>query len=104
SGGSVVRSDGGVRINLTFQNTGASFAFRPKEPTDGRPMPVVASQDVAAAAGGVGSSLVLDFQDVQVPARVVGVASRMPTVPSDTGPFVLAEGSWLSTAINAGAP
>jgi hypothetical protein len=104
SGGSAVRSDGGVRIDITFQNTGASFSFRPKEPTDGRPIPVVASTDVVAAAGGVGSSLVLDFQDVQIPARIVGVASRMPTVPSDTGPFVLAEGSWLSTAIDANAP
>jgi hypothetical protein len=28
----------------------------------------------------------------------------MPTVSSDAGPFVLAEQSWLSTAIDAGAP
>ena len=104
SGGSAVRSDGRVRITVAFQNTGASLAFRPKEPTDGRLMPVVASPDVAAAAGGVGSSAVLDFQDVQVAARIVGVATRMPTVPSDSGPFVLAEQSWLSTAINATAP
>jgi predicted lysophospholipase L1 biosynthesis ABC-type transport system permease subunit len=47
---------------------------------------------------------VLDFQDVQVPVRIVAVAARMPTVPSDSGPFVLGDGSWLSTAINAGAP
>jgi hypothetical protein len=103
-GGSVSRSGGLVRLGLTFQNTGASFAFRPKEPTDGRLMPVVTSPDIAAAAGGVGSRTVLNFQDVQVPARIVGVATRMPTVPSDAGPFVLAEQSWLSTAIDAGAP
>jgi hypothetical protein len=104
NGGSAIRSDGRVRISVAFQNTGASLAFRPTEPTDGRLMPVVTSPEVAAAAGGVGSSAVLDFQDVQVPTRIVGVATRMPTVPSDSGPFVLAERSWLSTAINAGAP
>jgi hypothetical protein len=104
SGDSVVRSGGGVRLNVVFQETGASLAFRPTEPTDGRVMPVVTSPDVAAAAGGVGSRTVLDFEDVQIPVSVVGVAKRMPTVPSGSGPFVLAEQSWLSTAINAGAP
>src|SRR6185503_3965387 len=68
------------------------------------PIPVVVSPDLAAAAGGVGHSTVLDFQDVRVPARIAGVARRLPTVPSDSGPFVLAEESRLSTATNAGAP
>src|SRR5436190_5627576 len=104
TGGSVVRADGRVRLGVAFQNTGAGLVFRPKEPTDGRLMPVVTSRDVAAAAGGVGSTTVLDFQDVQVPARVVGVARRMPTIPSDSGPFALGEESWLSTAVDAGAP
>src|ERR671931_521131 len=67
-------------------------------------MPVVTSPDIASAAGGVGSGAMLDFQDVQVPARIVGVAKRLPSVPSDLGPFVLSEQSWLSTAIDAGAP
>jgi hypothetical protein len=104
SGGSVVRAGSGVRLGVVFQQTGATLAFRPAEPTDGRFMPVVTSPDVAAAAGGVGSTTVLDFQDVQVPARIVGVANRMPTVPADSGPFVLGEQSWLSTAIDASAP
>ncbi len=46
----------------------------------------------------------LDFQDTQGNARVVGVARRMPSVPADTGPFVLADAGWLSTAINSNAP
>ena len=102
SGGSVVRSGGRVRISVAFQETGASLVFRPKEPTDGRVLSVVASPDIAAAAGGSGA--VLDFQNVQVPVRIVGVATRAPTVASESGPFVLAEQSWLSTAINAAAP
>src|SRR5207248_1222397 len=50
TGGSVVRADGRVRLGVAFQNTGAGLVFRPKEPTDGRLMPVVTSRDVAAAA------------------------------------------------------
>jgi hypothetical protein len=103
-GASVTRAGGRVRIAFTFPDTGASLSFRPPEPTDGRPMPVVVSPDLAAAAGGVGHGTVLDFQDVRVPARIVGVARRLPTVPSDSGPFVLAEESRLSIATNAGAP
>ncbi len=103
-GASVTRAGRRVRIAFTFPDTGASLAFRPPEPTDGRPMPVVVSPDLAAAAGGVGHTTVLDFQDARVPARIVGVARKLPTVPSDSGPFVLAEESRLSTATNAGAP
>lgn len=103
-GASITRSRGETQLVVRFQNTGASLAFRPNEPTDGRLMPIVASPDVAAAAGGVGSTTRLDFKDVQIAARIVGVAKRMPSVPADSGPFVLAEGSWLATAVNAGAP
>jgi hypothetical protein len=104
SGGSVRRARDGVQLDVQFQNTGASLAFRPKEPTDGRPLAVVASRDVASAAGGIGSRTVLDFKDVEVPARIVGVAKRVATVPTESGPFVLAEESQLATAVNAGAP
>jgi len=67
-------------------------------------MPVVVSPDIASAAGGVGKETVLDLQDTAVDARIVGVATRMPSVPSDSGPFVLADAGWLSTAIDANAP
>ncbi len=104
SGGRVTRQPGHVRIRFAFQDTGGRLVFRPSEPTDGRLMPVVVSPDIADAAGGVGRETVLDFQDTSVAARIVGVATRMPTVPSDSGPFVLADSGWLSTAIDANAP
>jgi FtsX-like permease family protein len=103
-GARVTRNGERLRIGFTFPDTGASLAFRPPEPTDGRPMSVFASPDLAAAAGGVGHTTVLDFQDVRVPVRIVGVVRRLPTVSADSGPFVLAEESRLSTAMNAGAP
>jgi hypothetical protein len=90
-----------VRIRFAFQDTGRRLIFRPRQPTDGRPMPVVVSPEIAAAGGGVGREVTLDFQDASVTARIVGVASRMPTIASASGPFVLADGGWLSTAVGA---
>jgi hypothetical protein len=104
TGGEVARKSASARIRFAFEDTGGRLVFRPREPTDGRPMPVVASPDIARAAGGIGKETVLDFQDTRVAARIVGVATRMPAVPSDSGPFVLANQGWLSTAIDANAP
>src|SRR5262249_54870117 len=104
AGGQVTRTSGGVRVAYAFQDTGALLTFRPAEPTDGKLMPVVVSPDIARAAGGLGQETTLDIQDVSIGARIVGVASRMPTVPGDQGPFVLADAGWLSTAIDANAP
>jgi hypothetical protein len=104
AGGRVAPKSDRAEIRFAFRDTGARLVFRPREPTDGRFMPVVVSPDIAQAAGGVGKQTVLDFQSTTVAARIVGVARRMPTVPSDSGPFVLADSGWLSTAIAANAP
>jgi hypothetical protein len=103
-GGSATRTRGAVRLSFAFRDTGARLVFRPVEATDGRPMSVVVSPDIAEAAGGVGSETRLDFQDVDIAVRIAGVASRMPTVPASSGPFVLADGAWLETALDADAP
>ncbi|HKP17607.1 MAG TPA: FtsX-like permease family protein [Gaiellaceae bacterium] len=103
AGGEVTQAGARTTISFAFEDTSARLFFRPAQATDKRSMPVVVSRDIARAAGGVGRQTVLDFQDVQVPARVVGIATRLPGVPSDS-PFVLAAGAWLSTAIGAGAP
>src|SRR5581483_2358951 len=103
AGGDVTHTGPRTTIAFTIEESGATLYVRPVEPTDGRSMPVVVSRDVARAAGGVGKQTVLNFEDVQVPARIVGVAARMPGVPSDS-PFVLADGPWLSAAVDAGAP
>jgi len=104
TGGDVLSRADGARVRFAFQDTGLRLVLRPVQPTDGRLMPVVASPDVVRAAGGVGGTTVLDFQDTHVDAKVVGVATRLPSVPAETGPFVLADGPWLSTAVNSNAP
>jgi hypothetical protein len=104
AGGDVLPMSGGATIRYAFPDTGLRPVLRQPQPTDGQLMPVVVSPDIAQAAGGVGETTVLDFQDTQITARIAGVATRMPTVPADQGPFVLADGPWLSTAIGANAP
>jgi FtsX-like permease family protein len=104
TGGDVLARPNGARVRFAFLDTGARLVLRPVQPTDGQEMPVVVSPDIGRAAGGIGGTTVLDFQDTHVDAKIVGVAKRLPSVPPDTGPFVLADGPWLSTAINGNAP
>jgi hypothetical protein len=104
TGGDVLDRSAGAKVRYAFADTGLHLVLRPVQPTDDRLMPVVVSPDIARAAGGIGGTTVLDLQDTHVDARIVGVASRMPSVPADTGPFVLADAAWLSTAINSNAP
>jgi hypothetical protein len=94
----------GTRVRFAFQDTGGTLLLRPRQPTDGRALPVVVSPDLAAAAGGTGSRIVLDFQDVQVPAVIRATAARVPGIPADAGSFAVADRTALSTAIDADAP
>jgi hypothetical protein len=95
---------GTTRIRFAFQDTGGTLLLRPRQPTDGRALPVLVSPDIAAAAGGSGSRIVLDFGDVDVSAVIRATATRFPGIPADAGSFAIADGTSLSTAIDADAP
>jgi hypothetical protein len=99
--GARVVPEGAVRIAYSFPEV-ETLVVRPREPTDGRPLRVVASPDVARSAGPSGR-LTLDFENARIPARIVGVAKRFPTVPDD-GPFVVADESRFATMLDADAP
>jgi hypothetical protein len=104
-GGRLAQAAGAaVRVRFAFQDTGGTLLLRPRQPTDGRALPVVVSPDLAAAAGGRGSRIVLDFQDVQVPAVIRATAKRFPGIAADAGSFAIADGTSLSTAVDADAP
>jgi hypothetical protein len=104
-GGRVAHAAGAAaRLRFAFQDTGGTLLLRPRQPTDGHALPVVVSPDIAAAAGGTGSRIVLDFQDVQVPAVIRATAKRFPGIPADAGSFAVAGGTSLSTAVDADAP
>jgi len=101
----IVRGGGrlvGDRLSYAFTE-GQTVLVRLPQPTDRRPLRVVVSPEIARAAG-PGGSLALDFQDVQVPARIVGVAARFPDAEQFGEGFVLAEESNLATVLDAGVP
>jgi hypothetical protein len=80
---------------------GAAGILRSPQPTDGRPLPVVVSPDIARLASG--DRVRLDVPGRTIQGRIVGVAARFPTVPAGSG-FALADATTLSTLLNADAP
>jgi len=64
---------------LTPDRTGR---FRPRQPTDGRILPVLATPHVAAAAGPRGI-IPLQVEGEQIPARIVGTVERFPSIVGD---------------------
>jgi hypothetical protein len=88
----------GVRYALDGSTNGL---LRPVQPTDGQPVPVVASPDLAALAGR-DHVLGMTVEGVDALAvRVVAVAHRFPTAG---GSFVIADEGELATALNANDP
>jgi hypothetical protein len=102
SGGRAVPSGKRLRLEYAFRDTGGRLIFRPRQPTDGEPIPVIVSRDIAAVAGS--GDVTLDLQDLSLPGRIVGVAGRLPGLSAQTASFVLADEQRLSTTIDAQAP
>jgi hypothetical protein len=73
------------------------FRLRPSQPTDGSPIPVIASSSLANA----GQVLPLFVGTTPVNVRIVATARRFPTTLGD---FVVADRSRLETALNAAVP
>ena len=102
-GGAVTRGAGDrSRVSYAF-TTGQTANVRPRQATDGKPLRLIASPAIAAAAG-PGGDLVLDFGAGRVPARIVGVAKRFPGVGRQGDEFVVADESRLSVALDASLP
>ncbi|MDQ3865580.1 MAG: hypothetical protein M3304_01940, partial [Actinomycetota bacterium] len=86
---------------LTYVVTNASATrFRVRQPTDGEPVPIVASPRLAAAADAEGL-LSLRLAAGELTTRVVGTAERFPTASGD---FVLADERTVATTMNAERP
>ncbi len=96
-GGAQPLTSGGIRYSVPgVQPT----LIRPVQPTDGHPVPLIVSADLArsAANGRIGISIA----GLTLAGRVVGVADRFPTVAGST--FALADENWLTTALGADDP
>jgi FtsX-like permease family len=85
-----------IRYLLTRER---AFRLRPRQPTDGRPLPVIACDSLADR---VGSGVVpLSIGPAVVNVEIVGRASLFPTLRC---PFVVADEGALETAVSAAAP
>ena len=74
--------------------------FRPRQPTDGSVLRVLATPHVAAAAGPNGI-IPLDVEGELVAARIVGVVNRFPSVVGDA---VIADRVTASTMLDTRSP
>jgi len=82
---------------LTPDRTGR---FRPRQPTDGSILPVLATPPVAAAAGPHGI-IPLQVEGEQIPARIVGVVERFPSIVGDA---VIADRVTAATTLDTRSP
>jgi hypothetical protein len=89
------------RLTYVFAEQQA-LVVRLPQPTDDRPLPVLVSPQIARATPS--GRMVLDFGDAQLRARIVGVASRFPAADQGGYGFVIADESWLATALGAASP
>jgi hypothetical protein len=82
---------------LTPDKTGR---FRPRQPTDGSVLPVLATPHIAAAAGPNGI-IPLQVEGELVAARVVGVVKRFPSIVGDA---VIADRVTAATTLDTRSP
>ena len=74
--------------------------FRPRQTTDGRPLPVLATPAVAREAGPHGI-IPLAIEGEQIAARIVGVVQRFPSIVGDA---VVADLGQSSTRLDTRSP
>jgi len=88
---------------VRFSETGQPGIVRPLQPSDYRPVPVLTDPQSAAAAGRDGR-LALTIDGLPVPARVVGVLARFPSLDGGAAGFVVADEATLASALDASLP
>ena len=93
----------GAVAMVGFAASGTPGVLRPAQPSDTHPVPVLADPQTAASAG-PGGRIALTVDGLPVTARVVGVLSRFPTLPSDSAGFVIADEPTLAAALDAQLP
>jgi hypothetical protein len=94
---------GGTVAMVSFATSGTPGVLRPAQPTDTKPIPVLADRQTAASAG-PGGSIALTVDGLPVIARVIGVLNRFPTLPSDSAGFLIADQTTLAAALDAQLP
>jgi hypothetical protein len=99
NGSTATFSPGGATLRYTLSEQ-LTTRFRPRQPSDAAPLPVIASPSVAAAAG-QGGRLPLRIGGEQIVVRIAAVARGFPGTRED---FVVADRGLLDAAVNAERP
>ena len=81
-------------------NRSTNSRYRPAQPTDGSPVPVLATPELASAAG-AGGVLPVAIEDQPLRARVVGTVDL---VPGTRGNAIVADEATVENALNAAFP
>ena len=92
----------------SVQSTGIAYAttagdttvFRPRQPTDGKPIPVLVTPAIAAAAGNH-QIVPLSIEGEQIVGRIVGIIHRFPSI---NGEAVVADRQTAETALDTTSP
>ena len=94
----------GAALELRYAlGQGQVALLRPREPTDGHPIPLVVSPDVARSAA-PGGLVTIENGDQSLLGRVAAVARRFPGTADGGGSFAIADESRLQTALDASSP
>jgi hypothetical protein len=102
-GAASAAADAGAGLEARFAQSGNAGVLRPPQPSDRRPLPVLADPTTAAVAGRRGQ-LPLTIDGLPVRGHVVGVLKRFPTLAADAGGFVVADEATLAATLDAQQP
>ncbi len=91
-----------IRVPYRFDRDGRGL-LTPRQPGDGKTLPVVTDRATAAAAGPRGI-LPLTVSGERLRARVVGTVARFPTIDASAGGVMVADRATLAAVLDAGAP
>jgi hypothetical protein len=93
----------GQAVGVRFAASGLPGLVRPAQPSDRRPVPILADPQTAAAAA-PDRRLNLTVDGLPVSARVVGTLGRFPTLAVGAAGFVVADEATLASALDAQLP
>ncbi|HWB22298.1 MAG TPA: hypothetical protein VG652_05380 [Gaiellaceae bacterium] len=92
----------------SIQSTGIAYSttagdttvIRPRQPTDGNPIPVLATPAIAAAAGN-NRIVPLTIEGEQIVGHIVGILHRFPSIAGDA---IIADRQTAETALDTSSP
>jgi hypothetical protein len=102
-GAATVIHPGREVATIRFAASGQPGVLRPVQPSDVRPVPVLVDSQTATASTRSGR-IALTVDGLPVPARVIGVLARFPTISPDAAGFVVADEPTLASALDAELP